>query len=53
MTELTIPGTVKHIGENAFINCDDITEIVFQEHLDENGKSDVEMVIEPLGFQTG
>lgn len=51
MTELTIPGTVKHIGENAFINCDDITEIVFQEHLDENGKSDVEMVIEPLAFR--
>ena len=51
MTELTIPGTVKHIGANAFINCDDITEIVFQEHLDENGKSDVEMVIEPLAFR--
>ena len=51
MTELTIPGTVKHIGANAFINCDDITEIVFQEHLDENGESDVEMVIEPLAFR--
>ena len=51
MTELTIPGTVKYIGKNAFINCDDITKIVFQEHLDENGKSDVDMVIEELAFR--
>ena len=45
---ISIPGTVKVIETEAFIDCRSITKVIFEEHLDENGKSDVDMTI---GFE--
>lgn len=50
---ISIPGTVKVIETEAFIDCDKITKVIFEEHLDENGESDVEMTIGYEAFTQG
>ena len=51
LTSISIPGTVKLIETEAFINCHDLVKVIFEEHLGEDGKSDVNMVIKPLAFR--
>ena len=53
LTSLTIPGTVQSIGYQAFVNSDNIEQIIFKEHLGADGKSDVNMTIEYQAFTQG
>ncbi len=54
LTSLTIPGTVQEIVTEAFIDCDKIEKITFEEYdADNDGKSDVNMTIGELAFRQG
>ena len=40
LTKITIPGTVKTVGEEAFMGCDSLNTVTFQDYI--NAKGDVE-----------